>query len=368
MEFATNSKYLEFKKNAIENAPVRNEISLRDIKVVSNKVVEYKGTAIEMHKEAFTSLLKNLSVPKYLLKKFKTNLGEEQSINFLNAIRQVTANSNQKIVLVADPKTKKITNFLDPRQTVVSNKLFFEIFEKVVEKYTSIDIRELHYSLNQGVSISTINNEWEFGIKGLADEMFHSGINFKNDFNEGLLINPFNERLACTNGMIFNRDSKTLILQNVNRDAMMKFMQEIFDPTRFRYYEELFIERVQRMYNVNCSFNELADAYTTVKEMMHHSPTPDMLLNPQIPMHDVIADYKLHGIDVNKLDISFKKNAKTPVKVWDLVNTLTYHASHKESELGLLNSDRHNLQLYAGRLAMKKNYDTEALVPDIYRN
>lgn len=362
----SNEEYLRFKEHAIENAPIRNQVSLCDLKIVNESVIEYRGTPIELQRGAFDALLKNLNISKNLLKKFKINLGESQSYSFLNAIRQATSNSNKNIVLVADVKSKQITNFLSPKQTVVSNTLFFEIFERIVERYTGLELRELHFGVKDGVSISTTNARWEFGIQGLADEKFNSGINFKNDFRDGLLISPFNERLACTNGMIFNRDSKTIHLNNIDKKTLTNFMQEVFNPERFRLYEDLFINRVKRMCNINCSFAELNDAYLTVKSMLNHCPTPDMVLNPEIPIHDVIADYKLHGIDVNKLDINFQKNARTPVKFWDLLNTLTYHASHKSSELQLIDRDRLFLQEYAGRLAMKKSYDTEALIRDIY--
>jgi|GEM_PF-4627523 len=368
MDALSTQKYQTFKRDVLEKPIVRHELSLRDLKIADTDTVEIRGNMIGMTPHAYGDLLKHLSVTPSLVRKFQRSGGANQATAFLNAIRSVLAGSDKTVVAVADGDRKKITHFLSPNQTVVSNEMFFDLFEKIMEKYTGLEVREFCYSMTNGVSVSTVNNEWQFDVPGLTDEFFKSGINFNNGLATGLTVNPYNERLACTNGMIFNRESKSYYLKKLERAAMQSFLSEVFEPSRFRFYEEIFIQRVRRMHHTECSFAELQNAYLTVRNLMYNAPNPDMLLNPEIPMHDVIADYKLHGIDINRLDINFKRNARTPVKVWDLVNALTYHASHQDTSLNLHNHDRYTLQVYAGMLAMKKTYDTETLLPDIYAN
>jgi hypothetical protein len=87
-------------------------------------------------------------------------------------------------------------------------------------------------------------------------------------------------------------------------------------------------------------------------------------------MHRIYDDYKGVGINLREMSRTQKKNAESPVKVWDLINELTYFASHTSEMVdrgfGRVRSEANSLQKQAGRLFDKATLDRENVVASPY--
>lgn len=367
MTTVSNLEYSDFKEKVLAHKTARAQAALSEITFTDGGNVVLRGKEIALTNTAWKELVELVGVGKQLVGKFERELGKSAACGLLNAVSKALAGNSRTIELVADPASKKIIHCLPTQRGGVSNELFFDMFEQVAGNYPGLEIFDLHFNPAQGATISTVNRAWEFDVPGLSDEFFRTGMNFSNRIDVGLSVNPFNERLVCANGMVIRRQEKSRELPVLTDVTLERFLKEVTDKHSFRTYETSFIEQVRRMKKTRCSYAELEQAWHTVVETAS-APEVKYELNKRIPLQDVIEDYKLNQIELPKLAQKFKKNAVTPVTVWELVNEITWLASHEDNELGITTEGRQQLQFYAGGLAMKKTFDVECLLPDIYRN
>jgi len=359
--------YIAFKEKVIERSPIRTEVSLNDLDILDEGRICVRGLEAPITRQAFEDLIDLIGMPQRLLRLFRTRMGSHVTVNFLNAIRQALTSNDLKVQLIADGKRREIVRVLRSKVALVSYPLFFELFERSLQEQPGMEVRSLYFHPQTGVSIATAHPKWEFGLPGLSDEVFRSGLSFSNRLDEGLSLQPFNERLICSNGMVVREKTGAHRLKNLNPAELERFLINTLRPQTLRRYEKQFSEQVGRMAHVQASFAELQEAHDQFAKHAEGEQA-QRFLQSYFPTGEIKADYKHKGYDLTQMGRMQCRNARTPLKVWDLVNNITFLATHKNIELPLTSSARHEMQVFAGALAFKKTFDTECLIPDIYEN
>ncbi len=366
-ETVTQADYQSFKKLVMGGNATRKSIPLTEFVIKSEEVLIVRGVPMEMTKEAFSSLRKFLKIGSATYKDINKTIDNGQDINLsiLCAMQMEMAKdvNNNSICIIIDNTSLKIINFVKSAQGVLSNQSFLELFEDTMSNHSNMVIKNL--AVNEGiVEISVINNDWEFDVDGMKDEFFKSGVVFINT-PDSTIINPFNERLVCTNGMVVSESGMSLILK---KGGTEKETNVFFDNARnlkgFESFGVKFKKRIIHMMNTTASYKELHNATAAMFDAVDSSdPSVKETIDYYMCNNEIKRAYLKHNIDLTMLDQRQWARIYTMHTVWDLVNHLTELSSHpvkhglslKEGNTGMF-----TLQKNAGELAFKEIYDLES--------
>ena len=367
----TTEKYEAFKKEALGKSLLRVPAQLSDIKILTEDRIEYLGTKMEMTNDAFGSLVKLLGLNKTVMGNFENALGKGAKQDLMDLMRAALAGGTKNdIALVANAKTGAIVDFRKNVGSVLSNSAFFDLFEDVMNKHSNMSIKRMNIAPNGELDITAINPGWEFQVARLSDEIFHSGLAFGNKYNQ-TIISPFNERLVCTNGMVIQEKGMSIMLQGGSSNEISGFLTAVRGIADVNFFENEFKARINRMSNTVASYGEMHHAYTNIKHWLTVEDTEAMsIINEQLPLLDVRADYLRNGFDIEDGAKALWKKAETPMTVWEVANVVTDLASHPEAYGLTMKGDNNRgilaLQKLAGELSFKKEYDQEGTIPSIF--
>jgi len=368
----TSDQYNAFKEKALNNGIIRRTISYSDIVLVSDKVIEYAGIQFEMTEGAFKSLVKMCGLSNGQLDRINTALGEKTGNQLLKMMQVAMSGTPGKntLCMLVNKTSCKVVDFTKAAESVLSNNAFFKLFEDVMNNHAGMHIKNLALTENGNVELSVINENWEFNVGGLNDEYFNSGLVFINT-PSSTIINPFNERLICTNGMVVASDGLSLILKNTDPTHINGFFDAVRNLKGVLNFEQEFKKRVVRMMDTQASYAELLDVRKSVEYHVANTVDPDVraTIESFIPTIEVERAFLTHLVKLNEVDKQTWKKIRTMLTVWDLVNKLTDLSSHPQ-RYGLTlregNASIFQLQREAGALSFKEHYDLECQVKQVY--
>ncbi len=361
--------YLAFKKSVLEAGVLRKEVRLRDIQPVDGRSIVVEGKTVAISERAYRDLVKRVVGSKKMTSRYNNLAHPERQTQFLKMLINTVVPAGETVVLGVNPETKSVVSILNGSRPLFSNKLFFDVFERSMNDVPGLEIRRMEYSVRQGVSITTVNKYWEFGYQR---EKFKSGIAFLNDPAGGIFVSPFNERLICINGMVVHTALSSISLVENTAPALREFLNTLPKLDSMRQYETQLAERIKILEKTPVSVAELAHAHRTVKGYVDNigldKETCRQRLNSLLPLNLVLSDYKAMGCDLNKMDASCKREARTPISAWDLINRITWLSSNGNGYLPLTAGDSARLQAFAGILALEHSFDHQRKVPALYDN
>lgn len=361
-----------FKDKALNNGVTRKMVSFSDITILTDKLVTYQGVQFEITEDAFKSLVKLCGLSNGQLEKINAALGEKTSHKLIQMMQMAmfTVAGKNTICMLVNKVNCKIVDFTKSAESVLSNNAFFKLFEDVMNNHSGMYIKNLAITENGNVEISVLNEDWEFNVGGLNDEFFKSGLVFINTPNS-TIINPFNERLVCTNGMVVADEGLSLVLKNTDAANVNGFFDAVRNMKGVLNFEQEFKRRVLRMIDTQASYAELLTVRKAVESHVSNMIDPDVRATVEsfVPKMEVERAFMLNRINLTDVDKKTYKKIRTMLTVWDLVNKLTDLSSHPQRYgLGLQhgNSSVFQLQREAGELSFKDQYDLECQVPQIY--
>jgi hypothetical protein len=373
----TSGQYEEFKKRTLESGIVRKTITYGQFKLLSEQFIELvtgqTKTVFEISAEAFKDLIKLSGLSNTQFNKINATLGEKAGQNLLKLMQTALSSEPGKntLCMLVNKTTTRVEGFVKSAQGVLSNQAFFALFEDVMNNHKGMEIKNMSVSNTGNVEISVLNKNWEFNVAGLNDEFFHSGIALINT-HDATIINPFNERLTCTNGMVVTEKGLSLILKNSDTEKVNGFYDAVRNLGGVLEFETAFKQRVIRMMNSVASYAELKDCHSAVSYEVIDMTNPDNrnIVESFLPVREIYDMFMLkHRVNLSEVDNKMYKKIRTGLTVWDLVNNLTDLSSHPEKysvNLRHGNSSVFNLQRKAGELSFKENYDLEMTVPQIF--
>lgn len=360
----SNEEYQNFKKRVENNSIVRRVIPMSDLEIISDKLVGYAGVEFEITENAFKNLVKILGLSNGVMKTVTDKLGENVTSRLVSMMKTAIMAEKNSICLLVNKSNAKIVGFTNSAESILSNNAYFSLLEQTMNNHKGMEIKNMSITDAGNIEISVLNNNWEFNVGGLNDEFFKSGLVFINTPDK-TIINPFNERLVCTNGLeVSSAKGMSLILSKNDSGSVSGFFDKVTNLKGINNFEQEFKARIVRMMDTQASYDEMLTVHKAVT--FHVMNTQEEMTRANIesfiPLSEVKQAYLQHNIDLNLLDSKKYKKIRTMLSVWDLVNKLTDLSSHpRKYGFDLVNgsSSIFELQRLAGDITFKSEYDLE---------
>ena len=353
----TQTQFQNFKTEAIRNQPIRKQVRLSDLNFRTMDTVEYNGILLGCNRQALKDLFRILGMTQKAYLNLQTSLGEDVSRNFLNTLKNAISSAKSLELTIAVTPDRVISRIEKAGQSsIISAETYFDTFERLANQH-NLEIKSTDFNKGNGnIYLSTVTQN-QHQIGNLSDEVFQTGMSFSKTA-DGIMADPFMERLVCTNGMVTRQFEESFKLRSMDPKMWSEFYQHLDRIEKGNFVPHKFNETVNRAINTPASLAELERGITLMTNNSNMKPEDvEMFIKGTKRTYN-----KIHqaGIDTTKLNNDQRKNLRTGVSVWDVINGITDFSSHNYGYEKKANSDRH-LQMTAGDLLSKK-FDTQNLI------
>lgn len=356
----SNEEWNAFKERAIKEQPIRKKIQIKDLKFMSLDHVEYAGLIFGLTKPALKNLLKFIGLNTTSINNMKDTMGDKFAHALLNAIKNALASSSTKdtIVITVSPKDKMIHDISQNSGGGISALTYFDTVDKLINRYDLNVVDVNNNSANGNISIKTIG-ESQFGVKGFKNEIFKTGLDFSKTVSS-FDANPYNMRLICTNGMVTRGFEEQFSVHNLSEKSWEAFYIHLDRIEKAGFVPQKFEEQILK---ANKTLSSLAELEYSVNLITGSSKSESLPRDIEsfIPVKETYSGLYKAGIDPLKLSNEQKKNLRTNVTIWDVVNGITDFASH-DYGYSVHDNQVNYLQMQAGNLLAKKSFDTGNLI------
>jgi hypothetical protein len=354
----TQVQYAAFKEDSLRNQPIRKNISLTDLKFITLDCVEYSGIKLGVNRQALKDLLSIVGISLSGIKSLESSIGEENTNTFLNSLKNAigTSRSTQVTMLVSPDRV--ITRMQKAGKIdLISAPTFFDTFERIMNNH-HLDIKSASFNKTNGnIHLETVKSGDQHQVKNFKDEVFTTGLSLSRTI-EGIQADPYMHRLVCTNGMVTRAFDESIALRSLEPKMWNDFFQHLEKIEKNGFVPSKFNARVEQAMHTPASLAELERAATL---LTNNSTLPAGELEFFLKGHRNTYN-KLHAanIDTEKLTMEQKRNVRTGLNMWDVINGVTDFASHNYGYEKKANSDRH-MQLQAGDM-LTKAFDTQNII------
>ena len=347
------------KDEAIRNEVMRKEISLSEFNVIDNTHIEVDGVKIELTPFAFKRLLGRLRIPTAFAKRFSDGFGTDGLQQLVQMMKTMKSSKNdQTVTLLVDPRNKVITNILPAGYASISNEAFVDFAEGYINQY-GLEVKDFGSDPNGGATINCVSPNSVFSVPGMSDEIFNTGVTFRNTPTRGLEVSPYLNRLVCSNGMSSTSFSETYGLHELTDKSISEFNDHMISMASTGFQPVGLADKIRSANNTDAS---IAEVQRAMSAMLSTDKKIDYeYMQRYLPINRVMKAYSDIGAEPSTFTTKQLQNAKSGLSIWEVVNGITNFASNDEK----YNIDDHktgNLMVSAGNLLMKKNFDTEALI------
>jgi len=347
------------KAEAIGNELMRKEISLSEFNVVDNNHIEIDGVKIEVTDKAFGKLLGRLRIPKAFAKRFSEGFGNDGLRQLVTMMKSMKSSHNdQTVTLLVDPSSRQITDILPAGYAAISNESFINFAERYIDQY-GLGVTHMGSSQYGGTHINCVAPNSMFHVPGMTNEVFNTGVTFRNTPTRGLEVSPYLERLICANGMTSTAFAENYGLHNLNDKNINEFNEHMIRIASTGFQPVGLAENINKANNTDASLAELQKAASAI--MSTDKAVDYDYIQRYIPVERAFKAYSTLGADPNTFTKAQMKNAKSGMSVWDVVNGMTNFASN-DTKFGVDESRMGNLMVTAGNILCKKQYDTEGVL------
>jgi hypothetical protein len=355
----TETQFREFRSQALAKQPIRKTISLSDLKFHTMDAVEYSGLMLGLSRPALKDLIRIVGFSLAGTNTLQSAVGEEGSINILNALKNVITSAKGQQAIIYVNHERVITHIAksDKGQSPISTEAYFDFAESIIDRH-QLDIKSMYFNETNGnISLETVNpGDRQFQVGNLSNEIFHSGISLSKNAT-GIQADPYMHRLVCTNGMVTRQFEESFKLSQNNPKMWEEFYRHLDTIERGGFVPVKFSSQVEKAIKTPASLAELERGLRLITENSNcKGDELEMFIRSKHTYN------RLHstGIDDTKLSEAQKRNLRTGVTVWDVINGVTDFASHNYGFEKKPNADR-QMQVRAGDM-LSKEFDTAALI------
>tara|TARA_B110000503_G_scaffold58523_1_gene93555 strand:+ start:1242 stop:2399 length:1158 start_codon:yes stop_codon:yes gene_type:complete len=347
------------KAEAVRNEVMRKEISLSEFNVIDNTHIEVDGVKIELTPFAFKRLLGRLRIPTAFAKRFSDGFGTDGLQQLVQMMKTMKSSKNdQTVTLLVDPRNKVITNILPAGYASISNEAFVDFAEGYINQY-GLEVKDFGSDPNGGATINCISPNGVFRVPGMSDEVFNTGVTFRNTPTRGLEVSPYLNRLVCSNGMTSTAFSETYGLHELTDKSISEFNDHMIQMASTGFQPVGLADKIKMANNTDASIAEVQRAMST---MLTADKKIDFeYMQRYLPINRVMKAYSDIGAEPSTFTTKQLQNAKSGLSIWEVVNGITNFASN-DTRYNIDDHKTSNLMVSAGNLLMKKNFDTEALI------
>ena len=347
------------KAEAISNEVMRKEISLSEFNVIDNTHIEVDGVKIELTPFAFKRLLGRLRIPTAFAKRFETGFGSDGLQQLVQMMKTMKSSKNdQTVTLLVDPRAKKVTNILPAGYASISNEAFVDFAERYIDQY-GLQVTDFGSDPNGGATINCVSPDAVFTVPGMSDEVFNTGVTFRNTPTRGLEVSPYLNRLVCSNGMSSTAFSETYSLHELTDKSINEFNDHMITMASTGFQPVGLGDKIKAANDTDASIAEVQRAMSAI---MSTDKTVDFdYAQRYLPINRVMKAYSDVGAEPSTFTNKQLANAKSGLSVWEVVNGMTNFASNDE-RYNISDHKNASLMVTAGNLLMKKNFDTEGFL------
>ena len=347
------------KAEAVRNEVMRKEISLSEFNVIDNTHIEVDGVKIELTPFAFKRLLGRLRIPTAFAKRFSDGFGTDGLQQLVQMMKTMKSSKNdQTVTLLVDPRNKVITNILPAGYASISNEAFVDFAEGYINQY-GLEVKDFGSDPTGGATINCVSPNSVFSVPGMSDEVFNTGVTFRNTPTRGLEVSPYLNRLVCSNGMSSTAFSETYSLHELSDKAINEFNEHMITMASTGFQPVGLADKIKAANETDASIAEVQRAMSAI---LSTDKTIDYdYAQRYLPINRVMKAYSDVGAEPSTFTTKQLQNAKSGLSVWEVVNGMTNFASNDE-RYALNDHKTGNLMVTAGNLLMKKNFDTEGFL------
>lgn len=347
------------KAEAIGNELMRKEISLSEFNVVDNNHIDIDGVKIEVTDKAFGKLLGRLRIPKAFAKRFSEGFGNDGLRQLIQMMKTMKSSHNdQTVTLLVDPSTRKITDILPAGYASISNESFIDFASRYIDQY-NLGVTHMGSSPYGGTQINCVAPNSMFHVPGMTNEVFNTGVTFRNTPTRGLEVSPYLSRLICTNGMSSTAFAENYGLHNLNDKNINEFNEHMIRMASTGFQPVGLADTIKKAHNTDASLMEMQKAASAI--LSTDKSIDYDYIQRYVPVERAMKAYSNLGADPTTFTQAQMKNAKSGMSVWDVVNGMTNFASN-DTRYSIGDNKMGNLMITAGNILTKKQYDTEGVL------
>lgn len=340
----SNDAFAQARDVAIANEPGVKQFSLNQISLTDESVTQehvmIDGHPVSVNPSFFKGLAKILNVNDKLIRSIKGRNDSGEGIKFLNhfmeALKTYQASKNaSQVWLVGDPSTEALTNIVSGEYNRMSNADLFKVAERLLNDYSHLQLKNIQQH-GPDCEIQMLSNK-DIGFGHLdavnQEEVFNFGFTVNNS-GTSTSLGDFAYRLVCANGMMGMQSNMNFVLGNNKSNNLNRFFNHIQEAAARDFLPEEFATNLAIANKVPASLHEVEKAYggTSIRideQEENIKQTYDMQLRKQHLWGLDKTKARLIGknIDPSKLKDKEKSYINSGMKVWDLVNALTFIGS-----------------------------------------
>jgi hypothetical protein len=320
---------------------LRKTVAIRDIQLINDTTIEYQGKRLVITKDAFKGLMKMIGMSQTFASKFEKLFNPETKAKFINQMKNAMATQLNEMTIILSPTTKKVVGFSKKATDLISHDRFIGLTDRLVDQ-NGFEITNWGVDANNGsVTINAFNPKAQFGVDGVANEVFTAGLTMKNSPLGGIQVMPYVNRLWCANGCTTAMASESYALNDLSGDSMEKFFEHMSQLRKNKFIPTGFQDKVKQAINTPASMREMTWAHNQIKKHVGDKA------ESWIPLMENEAAYSKANIGIIE-----PKSAKSNQSIWSVVNGMTHVATHAPDmfAIGMQDKDSTELMVQAGNL------------------
>ena len=324
---------------------LRKTVAIRDIQLINDTTIEYQGKRLVITKDAFKGLMKMIGMSQTFASKFEKLFNPETKAKFINQMKNAMATQLNEMTIILSPTTKKVVGFSKKATDLISHDRFIGLTDRLVDQ-NGFEITNWGVDANNGsVTINAFNPKAQFGVDGVANEVFTAGLTMKNSPLGGIQVMPYVNRLWCANGCTTAMASESYALNDLSGDSMEKFFEHMSQLRKNKFIPTGFQDRVKQAIETPASMREMSWAHNQIKKHVGDKA------ESWIPLMENEAAYSKANIGIIE-----PKSAKSNQSIWSVVNGMTHVATHAPDmfAMNMQDKDSTELMVQAGNLLGKQ--------------
>ena len=324
---------------------LRKTVAIRDIQLINDTTIEYQGKRLVITKDAFKGLMKMIGMSQTFASKFEKLFNPETKAKFINQMKNAMATQLNEMTIILSPTTKKVVGFSKKATDLISHDRFIGLTDRLVDQ-NGFEITNWGVDANNGsVTINAFNPKAQFGVDGVANEVFTAGLTMKNSPLGGIQVMPYVNRLWCANGCTTAMASESYALKDLSGDSMEKFFEHMSQLRKNKFIPTGFQDRVKQAIETPASMREMSWAHNQIKKHVGDKA------ESWIPLMENEAAYSKANIGIIE-----PKSAKSNQSIWSVVNGMTHVATHAPDmfAMNMQDKDSTELMVQAGNLLGKQ--------------
>ncbi len=248
-----------------------------------------------------------------------TAYGEQGLTDLRNFFGQAGGNGKGRLVLIADTNRKQVVNAVPIKGQMIMPLAFFSFAEMFMDKNGYLP-DQIEYDEMRGDRITIRITPVQPQIMSYApgDDFISNGMILHWTPGEISLSNYF-VRLVCSNGQTMTTTDIVAKINSFQNESVEQLLDMSSYSQQLGGNTQKMLDQVNRAMECNASVRELGQAFNA----LYKNGVEPEIAQQIIPYQETLDRYLQAGYDKNQM-----ARAMSELNMWDVLNRLTYFATH----------------------------------------